>query len=148
MKKSAVIWIVLALGCIIFAIIVSGGRISAYIHIPSFVMVIVTSFFLSLCNYNPKEIGRSFKTAFTNGPSGETELNDALVFFKALQRYALISGVVGTLTGGIAMLANLEDASEIGPNISLALITLHYGIIFAVVICVPCITGLKRRLTK
>ena len=44
------------------------------------------------------------------------------------------------------MLANLEDASKIGPNVSLALITFYYGLISAVVICVPCITGLKKRL--
>ena len=69
MKKTAVIWMVLAIGCVIFAIVTAGAGIGTYVDIPSFIMVVVTSFFLSLCNYNPKEIGRSFKTAFISSAS-------------------------------------------------------------------------------
>lgn len=46
-------------------------------------------------------------------------------------------GMIGTLTGLIGMLRNLEDTSQIGPNMSLALITTMYGALFANLILVP-----------
>jgi flagellar motor component MotA len=148
MKKTAVIWMVLALGVVVFAIITSGGKIIGYINIPCFVMVFGTSFLLSLCNFNPKEMGRAFKAAFSGAPADGKELHNALVFFKSLQRYAVISGVLGTMTGVIALLPNAEDTASLGPNFSLALITLYYGVIFAIVICTPCIIGVKRKIAN
>ncbi len=54
-------------------------------------------------------------------------------------------GMIGTLAGLIAMLANLEDTSSIGPNMSLALITTMYGAIFANLILIPIKSKLEDR---
>jgi chemotaxis protein MotA len=52
-------------------------------------------------------------------------------------------GMLGTVTGLIAMLKNLEDKSTIGPNMAVALITTFYGAIMANVILIPMMGKLK-----
>lgn len=52
-------------------------------------------------------------------------------------------GMLGTVTGLIAMMKNLEDKSQIGPNMAVALITTFYGAIMANVILIPMVGKLK-----
>ncbi|NLG02216.1 MAG: motility protein A [Clostridia bacterium] len=52
-------------------------------------------------------------------------------------------GMVGTLVGLINMLQNMEDASTIGPSMSVALITTLYGSLLANWIAIPASTKLK-----
>ncbi|MBT3271994.1 MAG: motility protein A, partial [Spirochaetales bacterium] len=54
-------------------------------------------------------------------------------------------GMVGTLAGLISMLANLEDSSSIGPNMSLALVTTMYGAIIANLLLIPIKNKLEDR---
>lgn len=54
-------------------------------------------------------------------------------------------GMIGTLAGLVAMLANLDDASSIGPSMSLALITTMYGAIFANLVLIPFKSKLEDR---
>lgn len=52
-------------------------------------------------------------------------------------------GMLGTVTGLIAMMKNLEDKSAIGPNMAVALITTFYGAIMANAIFIPMVGKLK-----
>ncbi len=52
-------------------------------------------------------------------------------------------GMLGTVSGLIAMMKNLEDKSQIGPNMAVALITTFYGAIMANVILIPMMGKLK-----
>jgi chemotaxis protein MotA len=54
-------------------------------------------------------------------------------------------GMIGTLAGLISMLANLDDASSIGPNMSLALITTMYGAMMANLLLIPFRNKLQDR---
>lgn len=54
-------------------------------------------------------------------------------------------GMIGTLAGLIAMLANIEDSSSIGSGMSLALITTMYGAIFANLVLIPIKSKLEDR---
>jgi chemotaxis protein MotA len=54
-------------------------------------------------------------------------------------------GMIGTLAGLIAMLANLEDQSSIGSGMALALITTMYGAIFANLVLIPMKSKLEDR---
>jgi len=60
-------------------------------------------------------------------------------------KFAPAFGMVGTLAGLIAMLANLEDSSSIGPNMALALITTMYGTILANLVLIPVKSKLEDR---
>lgn len=52
-------------------------------------------------------------------------------------------GMIGTLIGLVNMLKNLEDASSIGPNMAVALLTTLYGSLIANWLCNPTATKLK-----
>jgi len=54
-------------------------------------------------------------------------------------------GMIGTLAGLIAMLANMEDTSSIGAGMSLALITTFYGAILANLVFIPIKSKLEDR---
>lgn len=52
-------------------------------------------------------------------------------------------GMIGTLIGLVNMLKNLEDASTIGPSMSVALLTTLYGSLIANWLCNPVASKLK-----
>ena len=54
-------------------------------------------------------------------------------------------GLIGTLIGLVAMLANLDDRSTIGVGLALALLTTMYGAIFANLILLPIRSKLEDR---
>lgn len=54
-------------------------------------------------------------------------------------------GMIGTLVGLVNMLNNMEDASTIGPQMAVALITTLYGSLLANWICTPVANKLKSR---
>ena len=54
-------------------------------------------------------------------------------------------GMIGTLAGLIAMLANLQDQDSIGSGMALALITTMYGAIMANLILIPIKCKLEDR---
>ncbi len=54
-------------------------------------------------------------------------------------------GMIGTLLGLINLLLKLEDPSQIGPSMSVALVTTFYGSILANFVCIPIAGKLKMK---
>ncbi len=82
----------------------------------------------------------------------ETELayamerhNKGAQIFNALGMYAPAFGMIGTLIGLIAMLQKLEDPSQIGGGMAVALITTFYGALAANLIYLPIAGKLQNR---
>jgi len=65
--------------------------------------------------------------------------------FELWGKIAPAFGMIGTLAGLIAMLANLQDTSSIGRGMALALITTFYGAIFANLLFIPLKNKLEDR---
>lgn len=65
--------------------------------------------------------------------------------FNALGMYAPAFGMIGTLIGLIAMLQKLEDPSQIGGGMAVALITTFYGALAANLIYLPIAGKLKNK---
>jgi len=63
----------------------------------------------------------------------------------ALGRYAPAFGMIGTLIGLVAMLGAMEDPSNIGAGMAVALLTTLYGAILANVVFLPLADKLQRR---
>ncbi len=63
----------------------------------------------------------------------------------ALGRYAPAFGMIGTLIGLVAMLGAMEDPSNIGAGMAVALLTTLYGAILANVLFLPMADKLQRR---
>ena len=69
---------------------------------------------------------------------------NAIGFFKSLGGYAPTFGMVGTVIGLINMLGNLEDPSQLGRGMALALMTTFYGVLIANLVFNPLATRLER----
>jgi len=195
---------------IVMSILTAGGEIGAFIHIPSFLMVVGGSFaamlvanpmsrmlgiikyinivlrvpnyeeeriISSLVNFSEKarregllaleddleevedEFMRKGIQLVVDGTDPDiiksvlyNDLNQlqsrhsvGITLFDNWGKIAPAFGMIGTLAGLISMLANLEDQSSIGPNMSLALITTMYGAIFANLIFIPIKIKLEDR---
>lgn len=68
--------------------------------------------------------------------------------FAAMAEMAPAMGMIGTLIGLVAMLANMDDPKSIGPAMAVALLTTLYGAIIANAICGPIADKLKLRATN
>lgn len=58
-------------------------------------------------------------------------------------RMAPSVGMLGTIIGMVQLLASLSDPSQIGPHMSLALLTTFYGLFFSLVFWTPIVQHLK-----
>lgn len=68
--------------------------------------------------------------------------------FQAMADTAPAMGMIGTLIGLVAMLANMDDPKAIGPAMAVALLTTLYGAFLANVICLPIVSKLKLRMNE
>ena len=53
-------------------------------------------------------------------------------------------GMIGTVTGLIAMFANMSDPAAMGPGMAVAMLTTLYGLVLAFGICAPVAARLQR----
>ena len=65
--------------------------------------------------------------------------------FDALGKYAPAFGMIGTLVGLVAMLADLSDPSQIGAGMAVALLTTLYGAVVANAVALPVADRLALR---
>ena len=68
--------------------------------------------------------------------------------FKAMGAYAPALGMIGTLIGLIQMLSSLEDPSQIGGGMAVALVTTFYGAMLANLIFLPIAGKLETLSTQ
>lgn len=67
------------------------------------------------------------------------------MIFSAMAEVAPAMGMIGTLIGLVAMLANMDDPKAIGPAMAVALLTTLYGAVIANCIAGPVADKLKLR---
>lgn len=65
--------------------------------------------------------------------------------FAAMAEVGPAMGMIGTLVGLVAMLANMDDPKAIGPAMAVALLTTLYGAVLANCVCGPIADKLKLR---
>jgi len=70
---------------------------------------------------------------------------EGTTFFTALGEVAPAMGMIGTLIGLVAMLANMDDPKSIGPAMAVALLTTLYGTLIATVVANPIADKLRLR---
>ena len=75
----------------------------------------------------------------------EDRHNNGSSIFAALADMAPAMGMIGTLIGLVAMLANMDDPKSIGPAMAVALLTTLYGAILANALFGPMSDKLKLR---
>lgn len=68
--------------------------------------------------------------------------------FQTMADVSPAMGMIGTLIGLVAMLANMDDPDAIGPAMAVALLTTLYGSFIANVLCVPIVNKLSLRMEQ
>lgn len=68
--------------------------------------------------------------------------------FQTLGTYAPAFGMMGTLVGLIQMLRSLDDPSQLGPAMALAILTTLYGVLLANLVFLPIAAKLKLKSNK
>lgn len=68
-----------------------------------------------------------------------------ITIFKCMGDVGPAMGMIGTLIGLVAMLANMDDPKSIGPAMAVALLTTLYGAMFATMLMLPIADKLTLR---
>lgn len=104
MKTSNWIYGILAFTVtVVFGTILSGVSFTAYVDLPSFIIVLGGGYLLSLMAHGPKGLGGAYGAAIKGG--SKAELLAAVEVFRHLDRTFHLLGVTGTILGFIAMLS-------------------------------------------
>lgn len=97
----------LFLGCLLVVMKISGS-FTLFLDMPSALLVILGTVGLTILESHPHR------------SCGELCLSASKVAWKV--------GLVGVVLGMVALLANLSEPSQIGPNVAMALLSLLYGL--------------------
>ena len=148
MKKIYILMFLLFMGLWALAILFSGVRVAFYFNMPCIIIVVGGACILSLCTYSPAEIIRSFSIAFAGEKGDRISLKNGILFFKALQSYFILSGIIGFFIGTIAIMSAVEDKSIVGRGFAIALLTILYSLVLMAVVTIPFKIGLQKRLNE
>jgi hypothetical protein len=125
----------------------SGAGILTCLDVPSVLIAIIFPFIYQWALFGPSAIRKAFTAGFKKSVSME-EIKISQFFFKSYAKIVWFSTLLPTVIGTVAMLKNLEDRSMLGPNFAMILLSLLYAVIIEVIIIIPHLTILKRRVIE
>ena len=148
MKKSYFVWVVLSIGIFFLGVVFTEAPIAAFVYIPAITIVVLAPALLLAGIYGLPAFGRSFKIAFSPSAASLEELKIGARLFASMQRLLVLTGIITTMFGLVAILTELEDASRLGPNLALAMITLLYSLMLIFTVAIPFKNALENRIDE
>jgi flagellar motor component MotA len=148
MKWFYLVAVVLVLAMIALGVMFAAGKVSYFLDWPSVIMVVFPTLVLSLATFPPAVIGRSFAAAFDRRTSTEVELRTAATFFRALQGYLLLSGLLAALLGVMTILAGLKADTNVAGGAALLLVSVFYSLVLILLVALPFRASIERRLAE
>ena len=139
--------VLIVLAGFLVTIVTAGGSIQQFLSLPALLLVVLPALVLSLATCSVGELGHCFAIVFRRSRASRTDLLHARGLFRAIARYFIASGVFGFILGTIVLLSNLNgDPTVIGAGTALALLTILYSIGLYLVVPVPYLTAIGRKL--
>jgi flagellar motor component MotA len=114
----------------------------AFVNIPS--ILIVFGLIIGGTLASGRKICSVGGVFFKKNPTTE-ELWSASDTYRYMKDLAIGAGIVGTLIGLVLMLKNLEDPTQIGPSMAVALLTLLYSVMLRYFIFDPLAIFLEEQ---
>lgn len=150
MKKSYLAVILIFGGFLFLTFWLSVGidTIGVYLDIPSVVLILVFAFVPLLATYSLEEMRNCFVIGFRKSGIAKVDIKNAILFFSSLQKYLILSGLLGTSVGTIALLTFLGSPGDVGKGMAMALLTAFYAVILSIILAVPFKAGLQKRLNE
>ena len=124
-------------------IVVAMGDVSAFIDVPS--LLIVVGGTLGMLIFGRSGIPNMISAAFSGDATNE-ELTAAAKGWRMARSYTLVSGVIGTFIGGVIMLKNMDDPAALGPGTALAILTILYSLLLSYGVYLPLQSRLEDRI--
>ena len=149
-KGGAVVGLLSVLAAFIFIIAASGSErrdILRYLDSITFITVFGTSLLLLLVSGNIGNFARAFGIWYGRGEYAVSDVKKSLTALQLAMRGNLLSGVFIALVGLVAVLGNLDTPETLGPNVSVALLSILYGVM-ANLLLLPVEGSLKKVLLK
>ena len=138
------LYLALFFGAVYGIVQLTGSWIAFYLDIPSLLIILVFDLLFSVCLYGAVPSGQYFRAVFQKEPE-EPLRQQAIRYFRSMAGYTLAVGLMGFILGMIAVLANLEDTSSVGPNLAVGIITVLYAVMVNMAVFIPFRAALERQ---
>ncbi len=148
MRWSYFIVLLLTLAVLGWVALLAGSGVGSFLDIPSLLVVLVPALLMSLASYGLSEMGSYFALAFKKEGAAPVALEKGIHFFDTLQTYFKISAAIAFSMGLILILATLDDLSKIGPYLAVAVISVLYACVLALLLTVPFRTALEKKMIE
>lgn len=128
------------IGIIVYLALLIGttllvGSPGAFIDLPSIIIILVFSISMLMASGLLRDLIRGFKImGKTENTYTVLELQKTEIAVGLAIKLLLLSGVLGSLIGVIAMLSGLSDLSLIGKNLAVALLTMLYALLLVFIL--------------
>ncbi|MEM7577793.1 MAG: MotA/TolQ/ExbB proton channel family protein [Planctomycetota bacterium] len=144
LAHSAVGWAIVGFGIVSMTLLM--GVAGIYIDLPSLIWIGIIVIGGLWTTYRPGAIVRALAMGGLRRPP--RDFDDVVEAFGVLRRgrhLGWASGVLGSLLGVIAMLADLSDYHAIGAGLAVALITTLYGALVSELVFAPMLHAVQQR---
>lgn len=151
MKGFYFIALIIVVGIIGVGMIINVGidNFYYYLDLPSLLILLLPVILLLKSQFSWQEMGQAFAITLSKGTVEKDRLKKALLFFIALQKYLIWTGLIGFLLGIIALLSNVtERYVAMGIGLSCALLIMFYAVVLIFTIALPFQFGLKKKLAE
>jgi flagellar motor component MotA len=126
-----------------------GAPLKVFIDLPSAIVSVVFPMLLVLSIYSTSEIAQALARLFSSSDGlSARQLRKSSQIFAAYGILSLASGILASMFGVIAILANLSNPATIGPNLSISLLTIFYSLLVYAFIAFPASNLLQSAATK
>ncbi len=123
--------IIIFMGLLVFSTLLSA-TLNVYIDFPSIVLIIGFTVPILMASGLLGDFVKGFKMMSEKENSfTELELNRMLIANKLAITLILLSGVMGSIIGGIGILTHLDNM-QIGPSLAMAVLTFFYALVLTV----------------
>lgn len=137
-----------------FCTIMLNGDLNTFIDIPSLIVILVPVIGVLVATQSHRVFFAGLRAAILPKEEITEEMRgQAATLFRLLSKVAMLSGAIGALVSCINMLMSLDFSSPgawaaFNVNLATALMTLLYGLLFAIAVCEPVVFILKKRFVK
>jgi len=125
-------------------VLLSGWSIIPLLDLPTFITVGVVPFLFTSVLFGFREMKAAYATALQKEPDADRILKSRN-FFNVFGTTIWVMGMISAVIGIIGMLSNLEDKASIGPNMALALSSIHFSAILYLAAVLPFTLLLKKK---
>jgi flagellar motor component MotA len=122
---------VLLMGGLVAVGLSFSGTIQNFIDFPSAGIVIVATLLGLFVSHPVSNVGQVLRSVFGPETMHPEHAEQGAAMFHRLAELAVAIGFLGTMIGLVQMLQAMEDPSAIGPALSVALLTVFYGILLS-----------------